>query len=242
MSRRDEITVSVKRKLSWLKNDGKCNMCNQEIGFFEGEKFIGEFAHIEDLKKATSRFNPNKSIEERNSEDNIILLCPTCHTKIDKYSEDYPTDILIAIKKEHEKNVEMSKEYANSELYAKFSDICNDLCKRCNEANIVERYISIEVEDKINKNSLNELSEQIQSFMRYIPIFKEYLSTMSQVERMELRRNILGLYLHEQKKDISNVEKFTNLIKRIVGCNLCNAFQAGIIICNYFEECDVFEV
>lgn len=242
MGKRIDISVIVKRKLSWMKSDGNCCMCKQKIGRYEENGFVGEFAHIEDLQKATKRYNPDKSIDELNDESNIIILCPTCHTKIDKYSEDYPTEKLQQIKREYENNIKIAIEYANPDLYSKFSKICKDLSGKCNNAGIIERYNSIKVEEKISKNSLSEIKDQIDMYMRYIPIFKEFLETLSQSERTELRHNIMSLYKLEQCKDDCNVQKFTNLIRRVVGNDFSNVFPAGIIICNYFEECDVFEV
>lgn len=242
MGKRIDISVIVKRKLSWMKSDGNCCMCKQKIGRYEENGFVGEFAHIEDLQKATKRYNPDKSIDELNDESNIIILCPTCHTKIDKYSEDYPTEKLQQIKREYENNIKIAIEYANPDLYSKFSKICKDLSEKCNNAGIIERYNSIKVEEKISKNSLSEIKDQIDMYMRYIPIFKDFLETLSQSERTELRHNIMSLYKLEQCKDDCNVQKFTNLIRRVVGNDFSNVFPAGIIICNYFEECDVFEV
>ena len=242
MGKRIDISVIVKRKLSWMKSDGNCCMCKQKIGRYEENGFVGEFAHIEDLQKATKRYNPDKSIDELNDESNIIILCQTCHTKIAKYSEDYPTEKLQQIKREYENNIKIAIEYANPDLYSKFSKICKDLSEKCNNAGIIERYNSIKVEEKISKNSLSEIKDQIDMYMRYIPIFKEFLETLSQSERTELRHNIMSLYKLEQCKDDCNVQKFTNLIRRVVGNDFSNVFPAGIIICNYFEECDVFEV
>ena len=242
MGKRENLSIITKRKLSWGNSDGKCCICGQNIGFFEETGFIGEFAHIEDLQEATDRYNPDKTIEERNSQENIIILCPTCHTRIDKNSKEYSVDKLKEIKKEYENNIKLAKEYANVDLYKKFSLICIGLMNRCKEKKVEERFSSIVVEEKISRNSLEEINDQIEFYMQYIPVFKEYLSTLSQVERIELRHNIIELYLEEVKKDINNVERFANLIRTITGNNLINATAAGIIICNYFEECDVFEI
>ena len=242
MRNRKDISVIIKRKLSWMKSDGNCCICKKRIGYYEEDGFIGEFAHIEDLKKATKRYNPEKSTKELNDESNIMILCPNCHTTIDKYSEKYPTEILKEIKEKYENNIKIAIEYANPDLYANFSKICKDLSRKCNNAGIIEKYQSIKVEEKINKNTLNEIKDQIDMYMRYIPIFKEFLQTISQSERTELRHNVITLYRKEQCKNIDNVEKFTNLIRNVIGNDFSNIMSAGIIICNYFEECDVFEV
>lgn len=171
-----------------------------------------------------------------------MILCPNCHTEIDKHSEKYPAEMLQEIKKEYENNIKIAIEYSNPNLYANFSKICKGLSEKCNNTGIIEKYESIKVEEKINKNSLSEVKDQIDMFMRYIPIFKDFLQTLSQSEKTELRHNIISLYRQELCKDISNAERFTNLIRSVVGKDFSNSILAGIIICNYFEECDVFEV
>lgn len=242
MSGRINISIITKRKLSWMKSDGKCCMCKNKIGYFEEEDFIGEFAHIEDLQQATKRYNPDKLIDELNNESNIMVLCPNCHTEIDKHSEKYTTEMLQEIKKEYENNIKIAIEYSNPNIYANFLKICKGLSEKCNNTEIIEKYESIKVEEKINKNSLFEVKDQIDMFMRYIPIFKDFLQTLSQSEKTELRHNIISLYRQELCKNISNAERFTNLIRSVVGNDFSNSISAGIIICNYFEECDVFEV
>ncbi|WP_141105691.1 hypothetical protein [Rhizobium sp. R693] len=41
------------------------------------------------------------SRDERGQFDNLILLCPTCHTIIDKAPEDHPEDEILAWKRGH---------------------------------------------------------------------------------------------------------------------------------------------
>lgn len=55
---------------------------------------IGQICHIEGEKEMSSRFNSNMTEEQRRSFDNLILLCPTHHTIIDRdpeYFTDYCT-------------------------------------------------------------------------------------------------------------------------------------------------------
>lgn len=242
MSNRKNIKMDVKKKISWMKSDGKCSMCNVKIGFYDSPDFIGEFAHIEDLQCATTRFNSTKSIEELNDESNIILLCPNCHTMIDKNSEQYDVETLQEIKNRHETNVLFSKEYANQEFYSIFSEICQELIKKCVDTKRNERYMSIKVCEKIKKNSLDSIKDNIEMYLEYIPIFKEFLQTLSQTTRTELRYAVISAYREEVNKNIGEVEIFMNLIRKVSNNNMMNSFQAGIVICNYFEECDVFEI
>ncbi|MCB9551939.1 MAG: hypothetical protein H6705_08655 [Myxococcales bacterium] len=45
---------------------------------------------------------------DRDEADNLILLCPTHHTLIDKVPEQYPAELLRRWKAEHEAWVEVS--------------------------------------------------------------------------------------------------------------------------------------
>lgn len=94
MSKGENLSVNLKRKISWFFTNGKCCLCSTKIDYYEQDGFIYEFAHIIDLQKATIRYDSTKTLPELNSIENIIVLCPTCHTKIDKESEKYPTQYL----------------------------------------------------------------------------------------------------------------------------------------------------
>lgn len=241
--KRKDIGINDKRLLSWLYSDGNCCICHQKVGFFEEEKFIGEFAHIEDLRPYTDRYNEDTTVDERNQISNIMILCPTCHTKIDKNSSDYPVSKLVETKKLYEKNIALSRDYSNPKYYEEFDIICKEISKKIVNSDVEEKYINIEVENKITKNSLGDIENEIYNAMRYIPIFKEYLKTKPTVEQIDTRHKVMQLYLLEcSNQDTNNIDKFNNIISNIVGRDLSKCFTAMVIICNYFEECDVFEV
>jgi len=63
---------------------------------------IGEICHIEGENETSASYNPKMTIDQRNSLDNLILLCPTHHTLIDKNPSKYTTDQLTKMKTEHE--------------------------------------------------------------------------------------------------------------------------------------------
>jgi hypothetical protein len=92
-------------KLLWGRAASLCSMCRTELAY-EGAATpaipVGEQAHIvaEDVNgpRGESLLTP----EQRNSYPNLILLCPTCHTKIDKAPDDHPVELLHHRKVEHE--------------------------------------------------------------------------------------------------------------------------------------------
>lgn len=62
---------------------------------------IAEMAHIFAANNSGPRANTTLSEEARGTYENLILLCPSCHTIIDKAPEDFPDDLLEKWKQHH---------------------------------------------------------------------------------------------------------------------------------------------
>lgn len=65
---------------------------------------LGKIAHIKAAEDGGPRWDPLMTNEDRRSFENLILLCPTCHDKIDdkELVADYPVPLLEKWKREHE--------------------------------------------------------------------------------------------------------------------------------------------
>ncbi len=63
---------------------------------------LGEQAHIVAESESGPRGKSLLLADERNSYHNLILLCPTHHTEIDKNEADYPVEKLHILKSRHE--------------------------------------------------------------------------------------------------------------------------------------------
>jgi hypothetical protein len=70
-----------KEKL-YAKSGNMCALCRKQL-FSENGTKLGEICHIEAVGEDGLRYNPKLTEEYINSYDNLILLCPTCHTLID---------------------------------------------------------------------------------------------------------------------------------------------------------------
>jgi hypothetical protein len=98
------------RKRLWARAGNQCAWpaCRQEV--VEGSVksaphglIIGEEAHIVSESDDGPRCDPNMSLPERNAYTNIMLLCPTHHTFIDKEEGiHYSVRLLHEIKDAHE--------------------------------------------------------------------------------------------------------------------------------------------
>jgi hypothetical protein len=94
-------------KLLWASAAGHCSLCRGKLYFLdadEGQYTIGEMAHIKGDKPGANRHDAKQSDAERDSYSNLILLCPTHHTEIDKPENEkaYPVEALHELKSAHE--------------------------------------------------------------------------------------------------------------------------------------------
>lgn len=118
-------------KKLWGKAAGHCCFTNCEkdcIHVLESSQdsvIIGEMAHII-ARNATGPRGKENHIED-NSYDNLILLCPTHHTLIDKSPDDYPVEKLLAMKKAMEEKV--SKMWNDTKVFSSVEDMCQEIAK-----------------------------------------------------------------------------------------------------------------
>jgi hypothetical protein len=75
-----------------------------------GDKHIAEMAHVIPHGSVGPRHEDRPTEPfDANSFDNLILLCPTCHTKIDKDPDAYPRNVLLDWKRSHFSNLALKQ-------------------------------------------------------------------------------------------------------------------------------------
>ena len=102
------------------KSGNKCAFpdCNEPI-FEEDGTLTGECCHIEAFSPGGARYNPESTIEERNSNENLMMLCARHHKIIDSHPEEYTTERLREMKENHEKQYSReNRELNDIMLYA----------------------------------------------------------------------------------------------------------------------------
>ncbi|HEX9929729.1 MAG TPA: HNH endonuclease [Pyrinomonadaceae bacterium] len=91
-------------KKLFANSGGYCQNLNCNENLFkeleENEIHIAEIAHIISVNEG-ARKNDKLSDEEKGNYDNLILLCPNCHTTIDKAEESFPEKLIFKWKNEH---------------------------------------------------------------------------------------------------------------------------------------------
>jgi hypothetical protein len=107
---RDDFSPTVKETLakraSFICSNPNCRCLTLCPSDEDDEKYIyiGKAAHITAASKNGPRYNETLSSEERSSIKNGIYLCSNCADMIDKNNGlDYPKEVLLQWKEEHEK-------------------------------------------------------------------------------------------------------------------------------------------
>ncbi|MFG1606049.1 HNH endonuclease [Actinoplanes sp. NPDC049265] len=96
-TRRLSLTQATKDSL-WAESGGHCQnpQCRADLLGFIDQKNIAELAHIIPASKKGPRAadSPELTKQERSLPENILVLCPICHTVIDKSPEGFPSPTL----------------------------------------------------------------------------------------------------------------------------------------------------
>ena len=97
----------------WVRAGGRCEFptCNRYLLHDEvtgwTEVFLGEFAHIVSCADTGVRADPNLTKDQKEEVANQLLLCPACHSLIDKkkLENDLSRERLLTYKREHEERI-----------------------------------------------------------------------------------------------------------------------------------------
>jgi len=239
------------QKLVCLKSGNRCAMpdCRKEL-VLDGTKndppaIIGKIAHIKGEKPKAERYDPNMTPEERNSYENLILVCGDCHTKIDNQPNTYTAEKLYHIKKEHENWIfESTKNEIVNVTFAELSIITKYLIsgQYAYSGNIT----IVPPEDKIKKNNLSgKVKVSITTGMIQAKQVADYINQSPDINFGErLKQGFVDKY--EQLKNEENIDG-DDLFNALFdfSCGGSNDFKeraAGLAVLVYFfEKCDVFE-
>ena len=246
-----QITKPNIKKL-WGKSGGRCAICKTEItetpnSCEQATPLIGVMAHICGEKGGPGSHRYDSSIidKEKNSESNLMVLCPTCHAKIDNDEKQFTVEKLLEIKKSHEIWVQDGiREQMSNVTFAELEVTIGYLVNNTNNENDSEISF-IKPKDKIAKNNLTaDIDCLITSGMARVSDVKNYLSSnpdMTFAER--LRSQMISKYkeLQENEKDANAI--FYELLKYASHNSRDPKMHAAAlsVVVYFFEVCDIFE-
>lgn len=71
-------------KILFAKSQNKCANPDCNVVLVAEETVLGEICHIRARRKGGPRYDPSLTADQKDSPANLILLCPTCHSLVDK--------------------------------------------------------------------------------------------------------------------------------------------------------------
>lgn len=234
-------------RLLHTKSGNHCAMCHRLLvdGKSNGSACLGENAHIYGEKEGAARYDSTLKAEFVNSYENLIFLCSACHTKVDTEVDDFPPEKLIEMKNKHEKWV-ISKleEGSNGFTFAELEVLSKHLMSIGIAPNKNLDYRLLDIEGKINKNSLQEVQAEINMGLTKIATVEDYLNRNPDIHFAERLTDIMAQQYIELKTRYSDNVEIFNILWGITSGNYTDfkyrAAGLGILV-YFFEECEVFE-
>lgn len=224
MSKRDNIPEPIVKQL-YANSRNRCAMPGCNVELVNDGTNIGQIAHIEGVSAKGPRHNPNLSLEEIDSYENLILLCCNHHKIIDskKNLGVYTVEKLKEIKKNHENHINesMKFDFNSSSFFMDKINLKKSFIKLVKEKG---EELSCSFKKKEINNNLNEVLELDNNTRLIIFVIVYYY-----VRKKKLSLKHINLLLQEKKLDLilylENLEEL-NFIEEILYTGL-NAWVEG---------------
>lgn len=244
---------SKDRNILCTKSGNRCALPNcrailvEDATKTDGASLIAEAAHIKGENPGSARYDASMTDEERNCYKNRILLCPSCHTKIDKQQNAYPVELLQRYKTEHEAwIIESTKNEVINVSFAELDIVTKHLI--ANQGIRGESLTLIPPKAKITKNILSDVIEQLILIgMTQVRQVANFIEKITVIDSDFTNRLITGFVSEYERLRNEEGEKGDVLFERLLefssaGSNDFKQRAAGLSVLVYlFEKCEVFE-
>ena len=156
------------------KSGNKCAFpdCCEPI-FEDDGTLTGECCHIEAYSRGGARYNPETTIEDKNAEGNLILLCSRHHKIIDSHPQEYTTARLKEIKQQHEKQYLRDTRELNDKMLFALRKSMKDFWYDLQEIDkLANDHLKIEINTDAN---IEELQQNIEEWFNRLERIIEHL-------------------------------------------------------------------
>ena len=231
--------------------DGICPICAEPLLYtkYKKEKLY-EIAHIYPLNPTESEKellkNEEKLSEDPNHIDNLILLCPRCHTKFDKPRTIYEYRKMVELKKKmiHRNKLfgEFNSYKIEEEIYEVLEMLTSDLSIDSEEDKL--KYEALKVSEKADKtlDSLTRKDIENDIVNYYITIKRKFIelnkSNSGVFERLSLQ--VKQYYDNLKLTVVSKEELYEGVIEWLNHRTNNHSRRACRIIASFFvQNCEV---
>jgi len=245
------VTAVTAKQLA-LKSGNRCakpgcgSRLLEQATDFDPAVTIGQIAHIVAQSDNGPRADPSMPKEERDSEPNLVLLCPEHHLVADAQENTYSVEEMQDWKRSHEAQVDHQMEAVVSEITFLELEIVADRIAST-PAPATQGFTLTEVRVKMAKNELGDrVSHDISIGMLGADLVKSYIaerSTMSPDFADRLRAGFTDEYDRLMHEGLSGDELFLGLRAFAAPPHSDLTRQAAglSVLVHLFRICEVFE-
>lgn len=110
--------TAITKRLLDIFSKNRCAFpdCYELLSDYNTKTVTGERCHIKGKKPESPRYDPTQTDEERDSFDNLVMMCEKHHKIIDARPDIYTVEILLEMKREHEKSLDVSPAFISDAL------------------------------------------------------------------------------------------------------------------------------
>jgi hypothetical protein len=209
------------------------------------ESIIAEMAHIKGEKPNAARYDPDMTAKERNSYDNLILVCRIHHKIIDDQEDTYTVEKLHDFKRKHEASIQNCTEREMPNVtFVEIKSITSYLISY--PVTTGDSMTIITPKDKIKKNALSPVSElQITHGYLQVKLVKEFIDKHPDIEFGErLKQHFVAEYTRLKNDELLTGDELFDRLADFASAGIGNFREraAGLAVLTYFfEQCEVFE-
>jgi len=236
----------------WSRSGGRCERptCGMSLVLdataTDKSSTIGERAHIVPFSDFGPRADEATGEEDRNDPDNLIVLCPNCHTTVDKQPGSFPRSVLEKWKVDHEALVARQLEAAFGHVtFRELDEVCAHYSGT--PPKVDSDLTLIPPPEKILRNGLSPHTAKLLAMgLSLAKPIREYITHRTQDEPRfpdRLRAGFLTEYHRLRHLDYEGDALFHAMRTFSMRARAdFNAEAAGLgVLSHLFESCEVFE-
>ncbi|HYO59963.1 MAG TPA: HNH endonuclease signature motif containing protein [Archangium sp.] len=209
-------------------------------------KPLGEHAHIIAHSDAGPRADPSIPESERASYSNLILLCPTHHTQVDKQPDSFTVEDLRSWKRDLERWVHERLGRAVSDItFTELEQVCQYLLSPAGTP--TSNFQVLPPKEKMDRNGI---TQRLEGYLRLgiggSPYVERYVDHVAEIDE-DFPERLKAGFLREYRARYEQGERgdvlFASLLRFAQAGDDGLARQAaGLAVLGYlFMTCEVFE-
>jgi 5-methylcytosine-specific restriction endonuclease McrA len=241
----------TERSILYCQVNGICPICGEPLTYTKRDKVYEkyEIAHIFPLNPTfeESELLANEPrLGENNALDNLIPLCPNCHTKFDhpRTIEEYQK--LYNIKREIIEKENIKNTYSSYTVSEEIDSIIKSLANTSNDNSKIKlEYAALKIDQKLSAQFDRFLKRHIiDDVSAYYPYIK---SLFAEIERNNpgkydlIASNIKSFYLDIKLKTMDQEAIFNKIAEWLQIKTQQNSIESCKVIVSFFiQSCEVF--